>query len=69
MSKDKVREDDGTLPEHDTDKGQRGSLYEGMITRVSLDRDVVKHFSTSEQVNDALHMLIDEGRAPKPRNK
>jgi outer membrane protein assembly factor BamD (BamD/ComL family) len=72
MNKDKLREDDDMLPEYDFSKGERGKFYQGhdnWIARASLDQDVVKHFSTSEQVNEALRMLIAEGRAPKPRKK
>lgn len=39
------------------------------IVRVSIDADVAKHYANSESVNDALRMLIAEGRAPAPRNE
>lgn len=38
------------------------------IVRVSIDQDVAAYYSTDDSVNDALRLLIAQGRAPKPHN-
>ena len=59
------------IPEiFDFSKGVRGRHYIPMsITRVSIADDVARYYNDDESVNTALRMLIDEGRAPKPRNE
>lgn len=69
---DKAKEDDDMLPEYDFSKGERGKFYQGrgpLVIRVSIDPDVAEHYSTTTDVNDALRMLIAEGRAPAPRRE
>jgi uncharacterized DUF497 family protein len=71
---DEIRDDDDLRPEYDFDfsKGVRGKYYNPKNTTTVLmriDSDVRRHFSTSEQVNEALRALIAEGRAPEPRNE
>lgn len=64
--------DDDLLPEYDFSKGTRGKFYQGrgaLVIRVSIDPDVAKHYSTTEDVNAGLRMLIAEGRAPEPRRE
>jgi hypothetical protein len=60
------------IPETDFTNAVRGRsnvvLRHG-IFRVSLDEDVARHYTSDEAVNDALRMLIAEGRAPEPRNE
>jgi hypothetical protein len=70
---DEIRDDD-LRPEYDFDfsKGVQGKYYEPKNTTTVLMRielDVMRHFSTSDQVNEALRMLIAEGRAPEPRTE
>lgn len=65
---------DDLRPEYDFDftKGEVGKYYQGrgpLVTRVSIDADVARHFSTTQAVNDALRQLIAEARAPEPRNE
>ncbi len=76
MSKksDEIRDEDDLRPEYDFDPalGVRGKYYDperALSILIKLDRDVVRHYSTPEQVNDALRQLIAEGRAPAPRNE
>lgn len=60
---------DEMLPEYDFSGAVRGLFYSGRsrtVLRVTLDDDVAKCFSTSLDVNDALRMLIAEGRVPAP---
>ena len=48
----------------------RGLHYIPMsVTRVSIADDVARYFPDDESVNTALRQLIDEGRAPKPRDR
>ena len=48
----------------------RGLHYIPMtVTRVSIADDVAPYFPDDESVNTALRQLIDEGRAPKPRDR
>lgn len=58
------------IPEiHDFSGFIRGRHYIPMtITRVSIADDVARYFPDDESVNTALRQLIDEGRAPKPRD-
>ena len=59
------------IPEiFDFSKGIRGLHYIPMtVTRVSIADDVAPYFPDDESVNTALRQLIDEGRAPKPRDR
>jgi hypothetical protein len=41
-----------------------GDKFAGMRAAVVLDKDVCDVFRTAEEVNDALRMLIREGRVP-----
>ncbi|HET8798252.1 MAG TPA: BrnT family toxin [Thermoanaerobaculia bacterium] len=58
-------------PGIDFSKGIRGKYYSGdrLTVMVKLDSDVARHYSSGKQVNDALRMLIAEGRAPAPRTE
>lgn len=57
------------FPEVDFTNAIRGRHYIPMsITRVSIADDVARYFPDDESVNTALRQLIDEGRAPKPRD-
>jgi hypothetical protein len=74
MSKksDEIR--DELRPAYDLDfsKGVRGKYYNPKGTTsilMKIELDVLRHFWTSEQVNDALRTLIAEGRAPEPRSE
>jgi uncharacterized DUF497 family protein len=63
---------DEMRPEYDFTGAVRGMFYTGRsrtTVMVSLDEDVQKCFSTSKEVNDALRMLIAEGRVPAPRDE
>jgi hypothetical protein len=69
---DRPLDDYEMLPEYDFSRGERGRFYQGprtWVLRVNLDHDVAKYFSTPEKVNDALRMLIAEGRAGEPRTE
>jgi uncharacterized DUF497 family protein len=71
---DYINDKDDLQPEYDFDysKAEVGKYYNGrgrLVVHVSLDDDVVKHFSTAESVNAALRQLIAEGRAPEPRTE
>lgn len=58
---DEIRDD--LLPEYDFSKGIRGKYYNpNVVTTVQLERDVAEVFTTAHQVNEALRMLIREGR-------
>ena len=66
--------DDDLRPHYDFDysKGTKGKYYDGqerLSYHVRLDADVVKHYASGKAVNDALRMLIAEGRAPEPRTE
>ena len=58
--------DDEMLPDYGHLEGwQRGRhSFPKLVGTVTLDTDVYDVFRTSEQVNDALRMLIREGRVP-----
>jgi len=59
-------------PEYDFTGAERGKFYQGrgrLVTRISLDDDVARHYRTTEQVNEALRQMIAEGRAPKVRTE
>lgn len=58
--------DDEMLPDYGHLEGwQRGRFhFPKLVGTVTLDTDVYDVFRTSEQVNDALRMLIREGRVP-----
>lgn len=60
---------DEMLPEYDFSKAVRGLYYTGRsrdVVCVTLDEDVSKCFPTGNDVNNALRMLISEGRVPEP---
>jgi hypothetical protein len=66
--------EDDLRPEYNFDPatGVRGKYYNpksSTTTLMRVDLDVMHYFSTPEQLNDALRMLITEGRAPTPRNE
>jgi hypothetical protein len=66
--------EDDLRPEYDFDniKGVRGKYYNPKSSTTVLmrvDLDVMRYFSTPEQLNEGLRTLIAEGRAPKPRNE
>jgi hypothetical protein len=62
--------DTSDIPEMDFTNAVRGRHWIPMgIVRVSIDEDVAKYYASDETVNDALRMLIAEGRAPKRRNE
>lgn len=76
MSKksDEIRDKDDLRPEYDFDfsKGVRGKYYhpkQSQTVLIRIEPDVLARYSTPEQVNDALRMLIAEGRAPEPRHE
>ena len=77
MPNDRIRDEDGQIidlsdiPETDFSKGVRGRhiLFRRGILRVSIEDDVARHYTTDEAVNEALRMLIAEGRAPERRNE
>lgn len=78
MRGDRIRDEGDELidlsdiPETDFTNAIRGRpnvvLRRGIL-RVSIDADVARHYTTDEAVNDALRILIAEGRAPEPRNE
>lgn len=61
------------IPETDFTNAVVGLHYipprPGSIMRVSIDEDVSRYFSDEDSINDALRMLIAEGRAPEPRTE
>ena len=66
--------DDDLRPEYDFDysKAEIGKFYRGrgrIVVVVPLDEDVLTHYTNATQVNEALRMLIAEGRAPEPRKE
>jgi hypothetical protein len=78
MRGDRIRDekdeaiDFSDIPETDFTNAVRGRpnvvLRRGIL-RVSIDADVARHYTTDEAVNGALRTLIEEGRAPEPRNE
>jgi hypothetical protein len=59
------------FPEVDFTNAVRGRhvfLKRGIL-RVTIAADVARHYTTDEAVNDALRILIGEGRAPDPRTE
>jgi uncharacterized DUF497 family protein len=71
---DEIRDEDDIRPEYDFDfsKGVRGKYYhpkQSQTVLIRIEADVLVHYSTAEQVNDALRTLIAEGRAPEPRHE
>jgi len=76
MSGDEIRDarireeeemdDDLFVPEFDFSKGIRGRHYFPFFgIRVLLDQDVAEYFPNDDMVNDALRLLIGDGRATK----
>jgi len=75
MSGDEIRDalirheeadDDLFVPEFDFSKGVRGRHYFPFLgITVMLDQDVAEYFPTEDMVNNALRVLISEGRATK----
>lgn len=66
--------EDDLRPEYNFDPatGVRGKYYNPKSSTTVLmrvDLDVMRYFSTAEQLNDGLRTLIAEGRAPEPRNE
>lgn len=68
-----IREDDMEddledvyVPPFDFSRGVRGAAYRPFYgIRVLLDQDVAEYFPDDDKVNDALRILIAEGRAKK----
>jgi uncharacterized DUF497 family protein len=59
-------DDDCYVPPFDFSKGVRGRHYFPFVgITVMLDPDVAEYFPTDDMVNDALRILIGEGRATK----
>ena len=59
-------DDDLYIPPFDFSKGVRGKAYRPFYgIRVLLDQDVAEYFPNDDMVNDALRVLIAEGRATK----
>ena len=78
MRGDRIRDDKqqpidlSDIPETDFTNAVRGRsnvILRHGILRVSIDADVARHYTTDEAVNDALRMLIREGRAPALRDE
>jgi uncharacterized DUF497 family protein len=73
MIRDKaaVTDDVPDRREYDFTNAVRGLHYIAPrgIVRVSIDEDVASYYSTDDSVNDALRMLIAEGRAPGRRSE
>lgn len=66
LIRDEGADDDLFVPEFDFSKGVRGRHYFPFLgITVMLDQDVAEYFSTEDMVNDALRVLISEGRATK----
>ena len=75
MSGDEIRDqrirelemdDDDYVPPFDFSKGVRGRHYFPFVgITVMLDQDVAEYFPDDDRVNDALRILIAEGRATK----
>ena len=68
------REDKDTMrPEYDFSNGVRGKYWKGpgrrIVTHMRIDQDVLRYFTSPDEVNAALRQLIAEGRAPAPRNE
>lgn len=68
---DLPNEIDDMLPEYDFTGAVRGKYYRPgkTIIRMTIDEDVARHFYSAKLLNDALRMLIAEGRAPEPRDE
>jgi hypothetical protein len=59
-------DDDLYIPPFDFSKGIRGRHYRPFFAiRVLLDEEVAEYFPNDDMVNDALRILISEGRATK----
>lgn len=60
------RDHDELRDEYDFSKGVRGKYYNpNVVCAVQLERDVAEVFTTAYEVNEALRMLIREGRVPQ----
>ena len=78
MRGERIRDDErqtidlSDIPETDFTNAVRGRsnvvLRRGVL-RVTIDADVARHYTSDEAVNDALRMLIAEGRAPERRSE
>jgi len=61
------RDHDELRDEYDFSQGIRGKYYNpNVVCAVQLERDVAEVFTTAYEVNEALRMLIREGRVPQP---
>jgi uncharacterized DUF497 family protein len=72
MSGDSIPDEDEMRPYYDFSAGVRGKHYRGRprtMVSYGIDAEVAAHFPTDEDVNNALRMLIAEGRVPEPREK
>ncbi len=64
----KEMDDDCYVPPFDFSKGVRGRHYFPFVgITVMLDPDVAEYFPNDDMVNDALRILIGEGRATKQK--
>ena len=66
LIKPQEMDDDLYIPPFDFSKGIRGKHYRPFFAiRVLLDEEVAEYFPNDDMVNDALRVLISEGRATK----
>jgi hypothetical protein len=65
-------DDDLYIPPFDFSRAVRGKFYRPYLgIQIMLDEDVAEYFPNDDMVNDALRLLIGEGRAtkqPPPRH-
>lgn len=67
MAGDSIRDEDEMRPYYDFSNGVRGKHYRGRprtMVSYGIDAELAAYFPTSEDVNRALRMLVDEGRVP-----
>ena len=63
--------DDDMRPYYDFSGGVRGKHYQGgsrTMVGYGIEEEIAAYFPTNEDVNNALRLLIAEGRVPEPKD-
>lgn len=70
MAGDSIRDEDEMRSYYDFSGGVRGKHYRGRprtMVSYGVEAEIAAYFPTDEDLNNALRMLISEGRVPEPK--
>ena len=70
MAGDSIRDEDEMRSYYDFGGGVRGKHYRGRprtMVSYGVEAEIAAYFPTDEDLNNALRMLISEGRVPEPK--